>query len=32
MATAPVTMSDLLLGLVFVGPDRQVFWAQRLVG
>ena len=29
---APVALSDLLVGLVYIGPDRQVFWAQRLYG
>ncbi|MFI6128248.1 hypothetical protein [Micromonospora sp. NPDC051141] len=32
MATAPVTLPDLLLALVYLGPDDQVFWAQRLQG
>ncbi|ADL48503.1 hypothetical protein Micau_4995 [Micromonospora aurantiaca ATCC 27029] len=32
MATAPVQMSDLLLALVYMGPDGQVYWAQRLQG
>ncbi|MGC5052404.1 hypothetical protein ACLQ2S_13215 [Micromonospora sp. DT48] len=32
MATAPVAMSDLLLALVYLGPDGQVYWAQRLQG
>lgn len=31
-ATAPVTKDDLLMALVFIGPDRQVYWAQRLFG
>ncbi|MEV0881680.1 hypothetical protein AB0I85_28055 [Micromonospora echinofusca] len=30
--TAPVAISDLLLALVHVGPDGQVYWAQRLQG
>jgi hypothetical protein len=30
--TAPVAVSDLLLALVYVGPDGQVYWAQRLRG
>ncbi|RQW92435.1 hypothetical protein DKL51_19080 [Micromonospora globispora] len=30
--TAPVAMSDLLLALVYMGPDGQVYWAQRLQG
>ncbi|WP_236647775.1 MULTISPECIES: hypothetical protein [Micromonospora] len=32
IATAPVAMSDLLLALVYMGPDGQVYWAQRLQG
>ncbi len=32
MATAPVATSDLLLALVYMGPDGQVYWAQRLQG
>ncbi|MFU8852810.1 hypothetical protein ACNAW0_17755 [Micromonospora sp. SL1-18] len=32
VATAPVAMSDLLLALVYMGPDEQVYWAQRLQG
>ncbi|MCM0673737.1 hypothetical protein NCC78_03300 [Micromonospora phytophila] len=32
IATAPVAMSDLLLSLVYMGPDGQVYWAQRLQG
>lgn len=32
IATAPVTLPDLLLALVYLGPDDQVFWAQRLQG
>jgi hypothetical protein len=31
-ATAPVSRSDLLLALVYIGSDRQVYWAQRLLG
>ncbi|WP_199180362.1 hypothetical protein [Verrucosispora sp. ts21] len=31
-ATAPVAMSDLLLALVYMGEDGQVYWAQRLQG
>uniref|UniRef100_UPI0019084FCC hypothetical protein n=1 Tax=Micromonospora coerulea TaxID=47856 RepID=UPI0019084FCC len=31
-ATAPVAMSDLLLALVYMGSDGQVYWAQRLQG
>jgi hypothetical protein len=30
--TAPVAMSDLLLALVYMGSDGQVYWAQRLQG
>ncbi|MEW2386038.1 hypothetical protein AB0873_28650 [Micromonospora sp. NPDC047707] len=32
VATAPVAMSDLLLALAYLGPDGQVYWAQRLSG
>ncbi|MEV0005371.1 hypothetical protein AB0H28_24215 [Micromonospora sp. NPDC050980] len=32
IATAPVTLPDLLLALVYLGPDGQVYWAQRLQG
>ncbi|MGW3888819.1 hypothetical protein ACWD69_09030 [Micromonospora chokoriensis] len=32
VATAPVEMSDLLLALVYLGPDGQIYWAQRLQG
>ncbi|GAA4572144.1 hypothetical protein GCM10023176_34430 [Micromonospora coerulea] len=32
IATAPVAISDLLLALVYIGPDEQVYWAQRLEG
>jgi hypothetical protein len=31
-ATAPVDVADLLVGLVFVGGDSQIDWAQRLLG
>ncbi|MGN9774663.1 hypothetical protein ACTMS0_02595 [Micromonospora sp. H33] len=31
-ATAPVAISDLLLALVYMGSDGQVYWAQRLQG
>ncbi|MET8461553.1 hypothetical protein ABZ422_20095 [Micromonospora zamorensis] len=30
--TAPVAISNLLLALVYMGPDGQVYWAQRLQG
>ncbi len=30
--TAPVALSDLLVALVNVGPDGQIYWAQRLLG
>lgn len=32
VATAPVALSDLLLALVYLGSDGQVYWAQRLQG
>ncbi|QLQ40447.2 hypothetical protein [Micromonospora robiginosa] len=32
IASAPVTLPDLLLALVYQGPDDQVYWAQRLQG
>jgi hypothetical protein len=31
-ASAPIDVSDLLVGLVFVGNDDQVYWAQQLYG
>jgi hypothetical protein len=31
-ATAPVDVSHLLVGLVFIGGDDQIYWAQRLHG
>ncbi|MFI7604851.1 hypothetical protein ACIBTV_06990 [Micromonospora sp. NPDC049366] len=31
-ATAPIALSDLLLALAYLGPDGQVYWAQRLQG
>jgi hypothetical protein len=30
-SVAPVAVSDLTVSLVFLGSDRHVFWAQRLV-
>jgi hypothetical protein len=30
-ATAPAAADDLLVALISVGPDRQVYWAQRLL-
>ncbi|WP_091057605.1 hypothetical protein [Micromonospora humi] len=32
IATAPVTLPDLLLALAYLGPDHQVYWARRLQG
>jgi len=32
MPTAPVALADLLIALVNIGPDGQVYWAQRLRG
>ena len=32
VVTAPIATPDLLVALVSVGPDEQVYWAQRLVG
>ena len=32
IATAPVALPDLLLAIVHMGPDGQVYWAQRLHG
>ncbi|MEU8313756.1 hypothetical protein [Micromonospora sp. NPDC048887] len=32
IATAPVSLPDLLLALVYMGPDGQVYWARRLQG
>ncbi|MFI6263190.1 hypothetical protein [Micromonospora sp. NPDC051006] len=31
VATAPAAVSDLLVALISVGPDGQVYWAQRLL-
>ncbi|HEX8627396.1 MAG TPA: hypothetical protein VF755_04420 [Catenuloplanes sp.] len=31
VATAPAAVSDLLVALINVGPDGQVYWAQRLL-
>jgi hypothetical protein len=31
-ATAPVSPSNLMMALVFIGPDRQIYWAHRLLG
>ncbi|MEV0901094.1 hypothetical protein [Actinoplanes sp. NPDC049802] len=31
VATAPVAVPDLLVALICVGPDGQVYWAQRLL-
>lgn len=31
-ARAPVTLPELLVALVYVGPDRQIYWAERLFG
>jgi hypothetical protein len=32
VASAPVAVSDLLLAMVYVGADRQIYWATRLAG
>jgi hypothetical protein len=32
IASAPVELSDLLVALVFIGPDDQLYWAARLYG
>ncbi|MEV6816598.1 hypothetical protein [Micromonospora sp. NPDC051296] len=31
VASAPAAASDLLIALISVGPDGQVYWAQRLL-
>lgn len=31
VATAPAAVEDLMLALISVGPDEQIYWAQRLV-
>ncbi|MCU7725211.1 hypothetical protein ODJ79_15895 [Actinoplanes sp. KI2] len=31
VATAPTPLEDLLVALICVGPDGQVYWAQRLL-
>ncbi|GAB2938725.1 hypothetical protein GCM10027280_28670 [Micromonospora polyrhachis] len=32
IATAPVAISDLLVAFISMGPDGQLYWAQRLFG
>jgi hypothetical protein len=32
VATGPVAIPDLLLALVYIGPDGQIYWARRLAG
>ncbi|MEV0426174.1 hypothetical protein [Micromonospora sp. NPDC050495] len=32
VVSAPVALADLLLALAYLGPDGQVYWAQRLQG
>lgn len=32
LASAPIRLSDILIALIYIGPDRQVFWAARLYG
>jgi hypothetical protein len=32
LASAPIAQSDILIALVFIGSDRQVYWAARLYG
>ncbi|MEU8003108.1 hypothetical protein AB0B66_18275 [Catellatospora sp. NPDC049111] len=32
VAAAPVTLSDIMIAVAFVGPDRQVYWAERVYG
>ncbi|MBG0569304.1 hypothetical protein [Actinoplanes aureus] len=31
VATAPVSVEDMLVALISVGPDGQVYWAHRLL-
>jgi hypothetical protein len=31
VASAPATVTDLMVALINVGPDGQVYWAQRLL-
>ncbi|MDG4764083.1 hypothetical protein O7632_08185 [Solwaraspora sp. WMMD406] len=31
VASAPAAVDDLMVALISVGPDRQVYWAQRLL-
>jgi hypothetical protein len=31
-ATAPIELSDLTVGLAFIGDDDQIYWATRLYG
>ncbi|NJC82497.1 hypothetical protein [Planosporangium mesophilum] len=30
--TAPVALSNLLVALINMGPDGQIYWAERLLG
>ncbi|WP_144118421.1 hypothetical protein [Catellatospora sichuanensis] len=32
VASAPIAQSDIVIALVFIGSDRQVYWAARLYG
>lgn len=32
LAAAPITLSDIMIAVAFVGPDRQVYWAERVFG
>lgn len=32
LAAAPITLSDIMIAVAFVGPDRQVYWAERVYG
>ncbi|GAB4059024.1 hypothetical protein [Catellatospora paridis] len=32
LAAAPIALSDIMIAVAFVGPDRQVYWAERVYG
>ncbi|WP_186315685.1 hypothetical protein [Catellatospora sichuanensis] len=32
LAAAPIAVSDIMVAVAFIGPDRQVYWAERVFG
>jgi hypothetical protein len=32
LAAAPIALSDVMIALAYIGPDRQIYWATRLYG